>query len=200
MKTSPVNAAPGVLKGDVKIVMEWVMNQFDKTVASLVAAQCWGYAPREIRGGYGYSNHASGTAIDLNSAQFPQGRYNMSKTQIGACRQIVKQSGSVIRWGGDFTGVAVDQMHFEIAPGKAGKPVAALAKKLSTPKETPLMVTAADEIKIRTIVRDEIRQATKALLTTGRAVASQRVGWLLRGDGDERIGNADILKAVEAKQ
>ena len=61
-----------------------------------------------------YSNHASGTAIDLNWQKFPMFKRNMNKKQVEACRAIVADCEGLIRWGGDYK-TSVDQMHFEIA-------------------------------------------------------------------------------------
>lgn len=115
-----VNLAPGVLGGDVARIARWCAQQFAATVAPLKAGQCWGYAPRQIRGGTGWSNHASGSAWDFNTVDFPQGRRNMTARQRAACRAIVNGSGGVLRWGGDYVGVAVDEQHFEINNNLAG--------------------------------------------------------------------------------
>lgn len=122
-----VGVLPGVRRGDVHDILGWVAQQFHETVARLKTGQCWGYGPRTIVGGTGWSNHAGGAAIDLNSADFPQGRRNMTPAQVAACRQIVKAAGGVVRWGGDYTApTLVDQMHFEINNNQAN--TAKLAK------------------------------------------------------------------------
>lgn len=112
---SGVNIAPGVLKGDVYTILGWVAAKFNSTVSQLISGQCWGFAPKQVTGGYGWSNHAGATAIDLNSVRFPQGTRRMSRKQVRACRIIIKACKGVVRWGGDYTGSSlVDQMHFEI--------------------------------------------------------------------------------------
>lgn len=96
-------------------VLSWVAQKFNDTVSALRSGQCGCYSDRPIRGGSGPSNHASCSAIDCNTLQFPQGKRNMSLAQIKACRAIVAASQGTIRWGGDYTGNAeVDQQHFEI--------------------------------------------------------------------------------------
>ncbi len=146
VKTAPVNAAPGVRAGDTHTVLSWVMDRFDQTVAKLKPAQCWGYAPRKIRGGSDYwSNHASGTAIDLNAADFPQGTRRMTLSQIDACRAIVAQSGGAIRWGGDYGGsTLVDQQHFEIASATACQRLAAKLRAAPKPTQEDDMPTARE--------------------------------------------------------
>lgn len=74
-----------------------------------------GYNPRKIPNTDIWSNHASGTAIDLNWSKYPMGVRNMTADQREACRWIVRHY-RVIRWGGEWSGTGVDEMHFEIAP------------------------------------------------------------------------------------
>jgi hypothetical protein len=76
----------------------------------------WGYAERPIRGSATISNHASGTAIDLNATRWALGSspsVNLNGAQIDTVRRIVGATGGVVRWGGDYTG-RKDPMHFEI--------------------------------------------------------------------------------------
>jgi hypothetical protein len=86
-------------------------------------ADDWGYAERPIRGSTTtVSNHASGTAIDLNATRWPLGsapEVNLSANQIATVRAIVAATKvpshprPVVRWGGDYQG-RKDPMHFEI--------------------------------------------------------------------------------------
>lgn len=80
----------------------------------------WGYAERPIRGTTTVlSNHASGTAIDLNATRWPLGSspsINLSVEQIARVREIVAACGGAVRWGGDYV-ARKDPMHFEIADG-----------------------------------------------------------------------------------
>jgi hypothetical protein len=72
-----------------------------------------GHAWRSIRGGDQLSNHASGTAIDLNSTRHPQYRQNtVTTSQARMIREMAKNLG--LRWGGDYRSDKVDEMHFEI--------------------------------------------------------------------------------------
>lgn len=75
----------------------------------------WGWAYRPVRGtSSGLSNHASGTAMDLNATQHPLGvRNTFYGSQMRKIRRRLKFYRHVIRWGGDYTGRA-DEMHFEI--------------------------------------------------------------------------------------
>lgn len=106
----------------------WVASQFDKLVEDIEQGilDDWGYAERPIRGGVELSNHASGTAIDLNATSHPLGTQptaNFSAAEIAGIRAIVARTEGCVRWGGDYTG-RKDGMHFEInAPEAACKRV-----------------------------------------------------------------------------
>lgn len=76
----------------------------------------WGWAYRPIRGqSSGMSNHASGTAVDLNATVHPlgaRGTFARARDYL-RIRARLRWMGGVIRWGGDYAGRA-DEMHFEI--------------------------------------------------------------------------------------
>ena len=80
----------------------------------------WGYAYRMVRGTTDkLSNHASGTAIDLNATQHPLGKAGtFEASKIPMIQALAKKYGLI--WGGDYKG-RKDEMHFEIAvaPGLA---------------------------------------------------------------------------------
>jgi hypothetical protein len=94
-----------------------VASLFDRLVQDIDAvADDWGYAERPIRGATTLSNHASGTAIDLNATRWALGSdpsVNLNSAQIDTVHRIVGATGGVVRWGGDYTG-RKDPMHFEI--------------------------------------------------------------------------------------
>ena len=73
----------------------------------------WAYAYRNVRlSDSELSNHASGTAIDLNATKHPLGAENtFTKQQAVVIRELCKKYG--IRWGGDYK-KRKDEMHFEI--------------------------------------------------------------------------------------
>ena len=109
------NGSPGDL------LLEFAAH-FHREVESIEGvADDWGYAERLVRGSAtDLSNHASGTAIDLNATRHPLGSAasaNYSSAQIAAVHRIVAATGNVVRWGGDYTG-RTDPMHFEINDGR----------------------------------------------------------------------------------
>jgi uncharacterized protein YukE len=88
----------------------------------------WGYAERNVRGGEAVSNHASGTAIDLNATRHPLSvRDTFTPEQAAEIRTIMREVDGVVRWGGDYQNRA-DEMHFEIVGSQAE--VAAVAARL----------------------------------------------------------------------
>lgn len=91
----------------------------------------WGYAYRVVRGQTtGFSNHASGSAIDINSVKYPLGKKVMKPAQAKLIREECDRLG--LKWGGDFS--RIDEMHYEVAlnPKKAKE----LIDKLDLPTPT----------------------------------------------------------------
>lgn len=80
---------------------------------------CWGYAPRTIRGSSTLSNHASGTALDLRARAHPLGVSGTFRpAQVAAIRRILADCRFALRWGGDFRG-RKDEMHVEVVVDEA---------------------------------------------------------------------------------
>jgi hypothetical protein len=88
---------------------------FHRRVEPLVEGWCWGYAERSIRGASStVSNHASGTAIDLNAPRHPLGaRGTFSASQRAELERLLKLCEGTVRWGGHYRSRA-DEMHLEI--------------------------------------------------------------------------------------
>lgn len=106
-------------KGDVATILVYVAKRFDSEVEPLVWPGNWGYAERKIRGGSSLSNHASGTAIDLNAPRHYLGaRGTFTSRQVKVIKSILSDLQGVIRWGGNYSG-RKDEMHFEINAGTA---------------------------------------------------------------------------------
>jgi hypothetical protein len=93
---------------------------FHKNVEPLKDGECWGYAFRRIAGSTVFSNHASGTAIDLNAPAHPFGKFGtVPSGKRAAISAKARQLG--LRWGGDFQG-QVDEMHFEVLANGRARP------------------------------------------------------------------------------
>jgi len=112
-----------------------------ETVEPLVWPGCWGWANRPIRGGTDTSNHASGTAWDLNAPAHPQGvpiAKTFSKQQLEAIDRLELRYFGVLRWGGRWSGKSVDGMHWEGQPGVTLEAVRTLTDALAeAPAPTP---------------------------------------------------------------
>lgn len=103
-------------KGPAGALLAAFAAAFDADVEDIDAGQPddWSYAERPIRGGTELSNHASGTAIDLNALRHPLGVTGTFRPeQIKALRKLLSRFGYAIRWGGDYQG-RKDEMHFEV--------------------------------------------------------------------------------------
>jgi hypothetical protein len=111
----------GVRAGDVAVVFRWLAREYDRRVEKLIPGWCWGWFVKKIEGSSVVSNHASGTAVDFNAPDNPMGsgttRRSMTQRQIDACHAIERESGGVLRWGGDFS--RNDPMHWEIVGSQA---------------------------------------------------------------------------------
>jgi hypothetical protein len=159
LEVEGVGFLPGIRDDDdVAAVLEYVATQYHKRVEPLMNPGCWGFNYRANRNSNNLSNHASGTAIDVNAPQHPNGvatRRTFRLEQINEIHKILFEVDHVVRWGGDYS-VTPDSMHFEI---NASRPeVARVAKKLRD-RENPLaQFTEAD---LRRIVRQEVREVLK---------------------------------------
>ena len=121
----------------------------------------WGYAYRDIRGASTLSNHASGTAIDLNATQHPLGAENtFTDEQARTIRRLCRKYG--LRWGGDYRN-RKDEMHFEIAMNAAQ--VANLIRTLRLEKD-------GDE---ETKESDQDSEAISSILEPNSSSGSDRV-------------------------
>lgn len=78
----------------------------------------WGYAFRPIRGqSSGFSNHASGTAMDLNATQHPLGvAGTLTPSEKVKIERRLKLYRGALRSGAFYHG-RVDEMHVEIDAG-----------------------------------------------------------------------------------
>ena len=92
--------------------------EFNELVEKLDGKQLddWGYAFRSVRGSTDMlSNHASGTAIDLNATKHPLGAKDTFKSkQVETILELCDKYN--IGWGGLYKR-RPDEMHFEIVEG-----------------------------------------------------------------------------------
>lgn len=118
-------------KGDCSVVLLDMLGWIHANVCRIDTGQLddWGYAERTIRGSSTtLSNHASGTAADLDALRHPLGvRGSWTPAQATAIRSRLRLYEGAIRWGEDYTG-RPDGMHFEINAGP--DVVARIAQKI----------------------------------------------------------------------
>ena len=118
---------PGTSRGvDLRVeaapILLRIGTVFDQHIADLdkEPLAVWGYNYRKIRPQQNdpkapFSDHASGTAIDLRSDKYPIGKRNMTAIQRFWVRRILKNCEGLVIWGGDYKTLP-DEMHFAIAP------------------------------------------------------------------------------------
>jgi hypothetical protein len=125
----------GVKRGDVHTVLGYVAAQVHERVEALHAGWCWGYNYRQNRNADNLSCHASGTAIDINAPEHPNGKAGtFSAAQVRTIHAILAEVDHVVRWGGDYT-TTKDEMHFEINASPSA--VAMVAQRLARPAGVP---------------------------------------------------------------
>jgi hypothetical protein len=146
-----VTVPNGVRAGDVAVVFRWLAREYDRRVERLVPGWCWGWFVKKIEGSSIISNHASGTAVDFNAPDNPMAsgstERSLTQRQIDVCHAIERESGHVLRWGGDFS--RDDPMHWEIV----GTPnqVRLLAAKIRKDEEDEVTPQEIEKIADRVV-------------------------------------------------
>jgi hypothetical protein len=149
-------------KGDAGFLLKHVADWFDANIKDIDdnynsgELDDWGYAERPIRGGTALSNHASGTALDINATCWILGQQPtvyLSQEQVNKIHDHLRLYEGVIRWGGDYSG-RKDPMHFEINSGAAE--VARVAAKIRSlnNKEEDMPLNSDDLAKVKQVVTD----------------------------------------------
>jgi hypothetical protein len=112
--------APGGAKFQVAATVaekfQGLVNDLEANGYKLDPATSGGYNKRYIAGTHTPSNHAFGTAIDINWAKNPQGG-SASDLPPDLARKLAAKHGLV--WGGDWSGKTRDPMHFEVPRQRA---------------------------------------------------------------------------------
>jgi hypothetical protein len=104
-------------------IFTYLVQQFHRRVDDVTKphpADDWGFAYRaNVNNPNSLSNHSSGTAIDLDATENPNGVPTsrvMTPRQIAEVHEILDELDGVIRWGGDYQNTP-DAMHFEVLRG-----------------------------------------------------------------------------------
>jgi hypothetical protein len=141
--TVPGTSRKLTVRADIGPLLIALAADYHREVAAIDVGKFddWSYELRKARAANSYSDHSSGTAIDLNAtttgAQGPHGGMStMSSKQIAACAALKKRYEVVI-WGGDkarggdySNKYLFDPMHFALKPGTSLKDVQRVCAKL----------------------------------------------------------------------
>lgn len=103
-------------RGSAGFLLAHLATRFDRKVEQLdePVLDDWAYAYRPVRGYASLSNHASGTAIDLNATDHGLGSEGtFSPAEERTIGKLLNRYDGCIRWGGDYRG-RKDEMHFEV--------------------------------------------------------------------------------------
>jgi hypothetical protein len=106
----------GAKAGDVTIVLGYVARQLDARVEPCIDGWNWGYTYKaNVNNPSQLSCHASGTAIDWNAPDHPNGSSGtFTQAQRGTIYQILDEVQGSVGWLEGY-----DEMHFEIQVGAA---------------------------------------------------------------------------------
>src|SRR4029079_7074140 len=101
----------GGKNGDVATVLGYVATQLQYRVEPCINGWCWGYTYKaNVNNPSQLSCHASGTAIDWNAPDHPNGSSNtFSDQQEGVIYTILDEVQGAVSWLYGY-----DEMHFEI--------------------------------------------------------------------------------------
>ena len=171
----PLNFVTGRVRGGaVHTIFNDFCTWFNRNIEPIRKKDSWGWAYRPIRGKTdGYSNHSSGTAIDLNATTHPLGEWNtFTAGQRARIRAKLRDYEGAVRWGGDSQ-TRPDDMHFEI--NAAAATLARIAKKLggassgvkpSTGGSTskPRHNNQSEEDELMALSKETLKQITDATL------------------------------------
>jgi hypothetical protein len=161
----------GVKAGDVTTVLRYVVEQINARVEPIVGGWCWGYTYKaNVNNPSQLSCHASGTAIDYNAPDHPNGSGGtFSDAQVGVIYQILAEVQGAVDWLEGY-----DEMHFEIAvdAGTLANIAASLPSGGGTPPPSQGdWFDMATEDDLRRIVGEEIDRRLQsigiAVWTTG---------------------------------
>ena len=179
LTVNDVSFAPGIRDDDdVAFVLTYFAEQYAARVEPLRNPGCWGFSYRADKNqASDLSNHASGTAIDLNAPAHPNG-VATSKTftaaQVSAVHKILAECHGALRWGGDYTHT-VDAMHVEVNVSPARlKEIVALMKSDARKTTKPVDPVAAAK-KANKAAQVQIKADKKQAKKKGQAVRFQRL-------------------------
>jgi len=165
----------GVKAGDVTTVLGFVARQLNARVEPIVAGWCWGYTYKaNVNNPSQLSCHASGTAIDWNAPDHPNGAGGtFTSAQRGQIYAILDEAQGAVSWLEGY-----DEMHFEICVDAGTLAGVAAILGDAAPPTPPEDDVTDDDI-------DKIAERVWSRLITTRP-----------GDGGQ-VGAGDLLSYVD---
>jgi len=181
----------GAKAGDVTIVLGYVARQLDARVEPCVDGWNWGYTYKaNVNNPSQLSCHASGTAIDWNAPDHPNGSSGtFTQAQRGTIYQILDEVQGAVSWLEGY-----DEMHFEICVNAADlAQVAAVLGDAAPPTPTDWFddVTKDEMLELLAPMQAQLDDVQARIRGTDPNVdCLQRLG----------MNDADILTAVNDTQ
>jgi hypothetical protein len=160
----------GAKAGDVTIVLGYVARQLNARVEPCVDGWNWGYTYKaNVNNPSQLSCHASGTAIDWNAPDHPNGSSGtFTAAQRGTIYQILDEVQGAVSWLEGY-----DEMHFEICVDAADlAAVAAVLGDAAPPQPEGDWFDMATEDDLRRIVGEVLDEKLDDI---GMAVWSTRI-------------------------
>jgi hypothetical protein len=130
----------GAKSGDVTTVLSYVARQLHARVEPCIDGWNWGYTYKaNANNPSQLSCHASGTAIDWNAPDHPNGSSGtFTSAQVTTIYQILAEVEGTVAWLQGY-----DEMHFEICV--SASTLAGVAARLGTNQEDDMPLNDADK-------------------------------------------------------
>jgi hypothetical protein len=163
----------GVKGGDVATVLGYVATQFHYRVEPVVSGWDWGYTYKaNVNNPSSLSCHASGTALDINSPEHPNGvGGTFTDAQVGEIYAILDEVQGAVDWLEGY-----DEMHFEIAVD--ADTLADVARALPATGAPQAPDEGDDDMPLTEADYDNIARRVWALsLTQGDGVTDAQAAW-----------------------
>ncbi len=114
--------------GDATTVLQYLAHIYNLKVESIrePLLDDWSYNKRQITGGTSWSEHAAGTALDINATDHPyktSAEQNFTQTQIRVIEGILSDLEGAVEWLRGW-----DPMHFQLARDTGGRLARVAAK------------------------------------------------------------------------
>jgi len=138
ISTQPVPGTPAsvaLLEGDVSTVLVHVIRRFHYEVEEVARHELAGHRPAAGLTGH-TTNYASGTAVEIRPAAYPLAATGvLFPQQLAVVRDILKECGGVVAWGGQLH--RPHAAHFQIAVRPGDTRLRGLAQRINGWTQAP---------------------------------------------------------------